>query len=96
MFIGTGAAALGVGTAGWIASWTLRFTVVPRCQREPCFVGQAAGVMSGFALAATGAGLLSYGLARRGARRRGAARAPFQIVPAMGVGHTGLTVAGRF
>lgn len=95
-FIGVGAAALGVGAAGWITSWTLRYTLLPRCDRTSCFVGQAAGLQSGFALAATGAGLLSYGIALRNATRADAPASSVRVLPSLGSGQSGLAVAGRF
>ena len=94
VFVGVGAAALGVGAAGWIASWTLRFRL--GCERQACFIGNGLGIMSGFSVAAAGSGLLSYGLALRGASRREESGTTVHVAPALGVGHTGLTLAGRF
>ena len=77
-----------------------RFTVVPACGTTTCFVGYAAGLQSGFALAASGAGLLSYGLARRRTRDHqepsSAPSATLQVLPSFGSQQRGLTLAGRF
>lgn len=97
-FVAAGAAALAIGTAGWVSAWAMRLTVAPRCGRDPCFNGVTAGVQTGAAFATTGAGLLAYGLAHRASTREpqpGRARA-LQLMPSFQAGHSGLTLAGRF
>ncbi len=98
VLVAVGAAALGVGTAGWVSAWALRLTVVPRCDSNACFNGHTAGLQTSAAVATTGAGLLAYGLAYRASaeKLRSGRTSSLHLLPSFGAHHSGLTLAGRF
>ncbi len=97
-FIKGGAAAIGIGTAGWVISRIGVFTFLPNhCSDERrCAIGYLAGLQTSFALASAGAGMLSYGLAHQEQKRKLGRPVQVRVVPQLTPQHSGLSLAGRF
>ncbi len=96
-YIKGGAAALGVGVGLWTLMRVSLFTFLPSiCEEGPrCGTGYFLGLQAGWAMAATGAGLLSYGLAHREQRHK-LGITQLRITPQLSADYSGLALGGRF
>jgi hypothetical protein len=107
VFVGVGAALLGVGVIGRLATVftfgrSIRACVggVDACRNS--LVLHYLGAQLSSAGIAAGAGLLAYGLAYKkaftneGSRRKAAGLADVRLAPQLGWNYTGLSVSGRF
>lgn len=97
-FVKGGAAAIGVGTAGWVIFRIGAFTFLPNTCTEGvgCAVAYLAGLQTSFALASAGAGMLSYGLAHREQKRKIGRAVQVRVMPQLSPQYSGLSLAGRF
>lgn len=101
-FVNFGAAALTVGTVSWVL---LRIGAIVSLNSnrgacvsvsDTCYAGYLAGVQTSFALASAGAGMLSYGLARRGADRALGNEVRLRVMPQASAQYRGLSLGGQF
>ena len=95
-FVKGGAAALGVGAAGWVLLRIGLFSFLQGCSGKGCAVGYFAGLQTSFALATAGSGLLSYGLAHRKQRQQIGTPVQVRVTPQFSEGYGGLSLTGRF
>ncbi len=96
LFVTGGAAALGVGAAGWVILRIGLFSFLQNCGGKGCAVGYFAGLQTSFALASAGSGLLSYGLAHREQKRKLGSPVQVRVVPQLSPRYSGLSLTGRF
>lgn len=96
MFVKGGAAALGVGAAGWVVLRIGLFSFFQDCTGNGCGIGYFAGLQTSFALATAGSGLLSYGLAHREQKRKLGSGVQVRLMPQLSPRYSGLSLAGRF
>ncbi len=96
-FVRGGAAAVGVGAAGWVIMRIGLFTFFQRCGGSGgCGIGYLVGLQTSFALASAGSGVLSYGLAYRKHSGWLGRSAEVRVVPQLSPEYSGLSLAGRF
>jgi len=97
-FVKGGAAAIGVGAAGWLIIRIGAFTFLPNACSEAagCAVAYFGGLQTSFALASAGAGMLSYGLSYREQKRKLGRPVQVRVVPQLSDQYSGLSLAGRF
>lgn len=98
-FVAGGAAAVGVGAAGWIILRGGLFTFLQGCfgeDADSCTIGYLAGLQTSFALASVGAGLLAYGMAHRHQKWKLDNGIEVRVVPQLSPQYSGLSLAGRF
>ncbi|MEM6290694.1 MAG: hypothetical protein AAGA54_05490 [Myxococcota bacterium] len=96
-FIKGGAVALGLGAGLWTIARVSPFTFLPgACSEGPrCGTLYVLGIQTGWAAAATGAGLLSYGLAHREQRRK-LGISHLRVTPQLTADYSGFALGGRF
>lgn len=96
LFVKGGAAALGVGAAGWVILRIGLFSFLQNCSGNGCGIGYLAGLQTSFALATAGSGLLSYGLAHKEQKRKFGSAVQVRVMPQLSPQYSGLSLAGRF